>query len=145
MKAISIFSTAALAAFLLDNDLRQNGVGEIIAVLRIINNEVTIAAHHLRQIVKRDVGTRLSIIETAVGVFLDDHRLAFRGLSLGVVQHRFRVLAKRLLWNFMLHCGSVSHRQGSPLDVSNGHLTPNSQQVAIAEYRRALQSSYLHD
>jgi len=27
---------SALAAFLLDNDLRQNGVGEIIAVLRII-------------------------------------------------------------------------------------------------------------
>jgi len=87
-------SLSALAAFLLDNDLRKNGMGKVVAVLRIVNDEVAIAAHHLRQIFKRDVRARFGVIKAPVGIFLYNDRFALGSLGLWfwVAQHRVSVL-----------------------------------------------------
>ena len=66
---------AALAVFLLDDYLRQHGVGEVVAGLGIVNDEIAIAAHHRGEIVERDVGARLGVVEPPVGVLLYDNRL----------------------------------------------------------------------
>ena len=70
----------ALAVFLLDDDLRQHRVGEVVARLGVVDDEIPVAAHHLREIFERHVGARLGIVETPVGILLYDNRFSFFGL-----------------------------------------------------------------
>ena len=94
------------AAFLLDDDLGQHRVGEVVARLGVVDDEVAIAAHHGRQIFQRHVGARLSIIETAIGIFLDDNRFFSRGFSAGA-SGLLSMAGAATAW--FLQCGSVTH------------------------------------
>ena len=69
-------------------------MGQVVAVLRIVNDEIAIASHHLGEIFKRDVRARLGVIKTPVGVFLYNDGFAFwsLGLRFWIAQHRVRVL-----------------------------------------------------
>src|SRR5581483_9389464 len=63
-------------AFLLDDDLREDRMGEVFAGLRVVDDKVSLAAHHFGEVLERHIGARVGIIEPAVGVFLDDDRPA---------------------------------------------------------------------
>ena len=78
-KGIGSSVCAAHAAFLLDDDLGQHRMGQVVAGLGVENDEIPLGFHHRRQIVERDVGACLSIVEPPVGVLLDDHRLFLVG------------------------------------------------------------------
>ena len=98
-------------------------MGEVVAGLGVVNDEIPIAAHHRRQIIERDVGARLGIIETPVGVLLDDNRFFFVGRrGLGFVEHG----ESRLADGWFLHCGSVTHPQPELPAVCVDRLAPDS-------------------
>src|SRR6266850_4590052 len=59
---------------LLDDDLSQHRAGYVFSRFRIIRDKVTAILDHLCEIVEGDVGARRRIVETAVGVLLDDDR-----------------------------------------------------------------------
>ncbi len=64
------------AAFLFENDLGQYRAGDVVTALGIEHDEVDALAHHVAQVVQRDVGRGRGIVEPAVGVLLDDDAFA---------------------------------------------------------------------
>ena len=60
-------------AFLFDDDLGQDGAGDVLARLGVLDREVLPLAHHLREIVQRHIGGGRRIVEPAVGIFLNPH------------------------------------------------------------------------
>ena len=80
------------AVFLLDDDLGQHGVGEVVAGLGVEHHEITAGFDHRRQIIQRDVGAGLSIVQPPVGVLLDDHRLFFIGGRVDFVGGRVHLI-----------------------------------------------------
>ncbi len=79
---------SALAAFLLDDDLGEYRMGQVVAIFGVVDHEITVGADHLGQVFKRDVGACFSIVETAVGILLNDHRVLLGNLSFCVAEHR---------------------------------------------------------
>ena len=69
-------------AFFLDDDLRQDGVRDIVARLRIQHVEIDVLADHLGEVVERDVAAGVGVVEAPVGVFLDNDGFAL-GAPLG--------------------------------------------------------------
>jgi hypothetical protein len=66
----------------LHDDLSQHRMGQILAGLGVVNEEVPLGAHHLAEILKRDVAARLRIVQAPVGVLFDDDGLGFAGTVL---------------------------------------------------------------
>jgi uncharacterized protein len=62
----------AFLAFQLENDLRQHGPRDILASLGVGNREILAFLDHDSEIFKRHIGAGAGVIETPVGVFLDD-------------------------------------------------------------------------
>src|SRR5947199_6544251 len=79
---------------LLDDDLRKHRASYVFSRFRIICDKITAILDHLCEILEGDVGARRRIVETAVGVFLDDDRfrvarsIAVRGAHVGDVSPR---------------------------------------------------------
>ena len=71
-------------AFLLDNDLCQDRMGEVFTGFGIVDDEVALAPNHFGQVLERHIGACVGIVEPAVRVFLDDDRPA---LLFGVPCH----------------------------------------------------------
>ena len=63
-------------AFLLDDNLGQDRMGQVFAGLGVIDDEVALGPHHFGQVLERHIGACVGIVEPAVGVFLDDDRPA---------------------------------------------------------------------
>ncbi len=82
----------------------EHRVGQVVAGLGVVDDEVLVVANHLGQIVQRHVGAGLGIVETPVRVLLDDDRLFFLRLSVGFVQHRLSHSNHDLI----LQCGIVT-------------------------------------
>jgi hypothetical protein len=57
---------------LLHDDLREDIVGDVLLGLGVHDLEVPPRARHRRQMLQRDVGRGLGVIEPSIGVFLDD-------------------------------------------------------------------------
>jgi hypothetical protein len=68
-------------------------VRQVIAGLGIENDEIPLGFHHGGEIVEGDVGAGLGIVEAAVGVFLDDHRLFLVRGRIRLVEHERRPIA----------------------------------------------------
>src|SRR5690606_32249337 len=81
---------------LLDNDLRQNRVGQVLAGLGIVHDKIPVGPYHRRKILQRHVRARLRIIETPVRVFLDDHRLFLVGGWVILAEHGGQIVALAL-------------------------------------------------
>ena len=112
---------SALAAFLLDDDLGQNRMREVVAVLGVVDDEIAVAAHHLGEIFQRHVGAGLGIIEPPVGVLLDDDRFAFRSLRFvdrGWFSIAFAFSLSTAYWQRCCTAAAYHTLGGSPLDVS---------------------------
>ena len=60
--------------FLLEDDLREDGVGDVLARLRVLNREILALLHHDGEVVEGHVAARPGIVQSPVGVFLDDRR-----------------------------------------------------------------------
>src|SRR5215213_7521509 len=67
-----------LLVFLLEDNLRQDRAGDLLARLRVIDHEILTLAHHAGQIFQRHVGGSARMVEAAVGIFLDDRRFLVR-------------------------------------------------------------------
>ena len=63
-------------AFLLDDDLGQDRIGQVFAGLGVVDHEVALCPHHFGRFLERHIGACVGIVEPAVGVFLDDDRPA---------------------------------------------------------------------
>src|SRR3546814_13526414 len=72
-------------AFFLDDDLGQHRAGDVLARLRVVDDEILAVLHHLAQMVEGDVAARRRIVQPPVGVFLDCDRRAVAGLALAPV------------------------------------------------------------
>ncbi len=77
----------AHAAFLVDDDLGQNRVGQVVPALGVEHDEIALVLDHGRKVVERHVGARLGIVEPPVGVLLDDDRLFFVRCGSRLVEH----------------------------------------------------------
>jgi hypothetical protein len=63
------------AAFFLQDDLQQDAAGQVIAGLGIHHLEFLEAQHQILDVGQGDVGTGLGVVETPVGVLLDQSSL----------------------------------------------------------------------
>ena len=97
---------AALLALLVDDDLGQHGVGQVVAGLGVEDDEIALAFHHRGQIVERDVGARLGIVEAPVGVFLDDNRFLLVRRRVSFVEHE-RCVDCWSRWSISVHNAST--------------------------------------
>ena len=134
---------AALAAFLLDDDLGQHGVREVIAIFGVIDHEVPVAAHHLGQVFQGHVGAGLGIIQPPVRVLFYDDGFSLRGLDFGAIQHRGRDLSSGTCCTAAAYHTGGAHRQTFLPPGRAGHRAITgrvSQRVAIAERAPALHS-----
>src|SRR3546814_5918597 len=68
-------------AFFLDDDLGQHRAGDVLARLRVVDDEILPVLHHLAQMVEGDVAARRRVVQPPVGVFLDRDRRAVAGLA----------------------------------------------------------------
>jgi hypothetical protein len=78
---------AVASAFLFDDDLGQDAVGQVIAGFGIEHDKIAITADHGRQIVERNVGAGFCVVETPICILFDDDGFAFFGLCFWLVQH----------------------------------------------------------
>src|SRR5208282_1273622 len=68
---------------LLDDDLGEDGTGDVFAGLGIIDDKVFAGLHHGGEVFERHVGARTGIVEPPVGVLFDRDRLFGLGDGLG--------------------------------------------------------------
>ena len=68
----------AALAVLFQDDLGQDRARDVLAGLGVEHHELLALAHHLAELVERDVAAGRGIVEPAVGVFLDHRRLGCR-------------------------------------------------------------------
>ena len=59
--------------FLLDDDLGQHAARDVVPGLGVVDHEVHVVLHHLTEVVERHVAAGRGVVETPVGVLLDDH------------------------------------------------------------------------
>jgi len=92
----------ALAALFLDDDLGEDRARDVLVGLGVIDHEVDVLLHHLRQVLERHVGAGSRVVEPAVRVFLDDHAIVVR-LSLFAC-HPIPFLDSAAHGTSLLHC-----------------------------------------
>ncbi len=112
----------AVLAFLLKDDLREHGTGDLLAAPGIEHDEIFAALDHHCEVFERDVGARSRIVEAPVRVFFDgDGRFVarhgwtcFRG---GPATNRFALPFTRRLRAFLCRvaAGSLSRPCGHPI------------------------------
>jgi hypothetical protein len=66
--------------FLFHDDLGEDRMGQVCAALGVDHFELDVFLHHLGEVVERDVAGRPRVVETAVGVLLDDDGIAVLSL-----------------------------------------------------------------
>ena len=70
--------TLPFLVLLLEDDLRQNRAGDVLAALGVVDHEILARFHHGGEIFERHIGAGAGIIEAPVGIFLDRDWLARR-------------------------------------------------------------------
>jgi hypothetical protein len=63
----------------LGNDLQQHRAGQVVAALRIANLELLAIHDQLAHVLQRDVTGDLGVVQTPIGIFLDDAVLCHAG------------------------------------------------------------------
>ena len=74
----------AALLLLLDNDLGQYRAGDVFTGLGVMRDKIAALLDQFGEVVERDITARCGVVETSVGVFLDDDRFG----SIGVVAAR---------------------------------------------------------
>ncbi len=57
-----------------EDDLGQDAAGQVLVGLGVIDDEIDAFAHHVGQVIERDVRTGSGVVQTPVRVLLDHHR-----------------------------------------------------------------------
>src|SRR5207237_6642032 len=70
----------AALLLLLDNDLGQHRAGDVFTGLGVMRDKIAALLDQFGEVVERDIAARGGVVETPVGVFLDDNRFGSTGV-----------------------------------------------------------------